>query len=1647
MISVLYVDDESALLEVAKTFMEHSGEFQVDTATSAREAIGKLKAHPYDAVVSDYLMPEMDGIELLRYLRPRCNGMPFIIFTGKGDENTAIEALNSGADYYLRKGSSPKCQFLELETRIRSAVARRQSERELRRSERKYRGIIETLTDTVFSTNAEGIVSYMSPGIRRFGYEPKDLTGKDFAVIVSAEDIPPVARHFEELIRETQVPFEFRVTDRSGRTRWVRCSCKPVLINGRFAGVEGLIAEITEHRDEDERVRLRERQFRELVETGTDGMLILDPSSGFPLAFNDEACRQLEYSREEFARTSVQEWMGNDAPAAIRAWITTIKKEGSLSCSARHRTKTGEMRSVKISARLIDSDEKNGLCLCIRDTTEAEQAERSLRKSEAALRDIYDQAPAAYAVLSPEGKILDVNRSFLALSGYSTTELAGKGLEELVDPARARDFGGVLHDAAQTETIRTVMYPFIRKDGARSVVSMEISAGYEGDKSGRRIYCVLTDITESAEESGKIREAAAASRAILFGAGEAIFSCGPDGTIATWNAAMESLSGLRISDALGKPLDEVLPFFAGELKTVRDDAFAGKTVGTGDFRYVYPVSGKTGWARVIFSPEKSRGGELPGIIGIMQEVSERREAEQRARAANRIYSMIARVSTTGPKTRNLEVFLNDLCTNAVAGSSLRIAWIGLYDPFGDVLRPVAHEGPMETLPPKEGIAVSELEGGGWPAGKALRTGRPEIGSAAEDTEADGGSSTWQSLAFRQGCRSAVAVPFRLHGAVVGVLCMGSDDPESFTAAEIEPLLALGAAISSILDVLDRQALQRKTGKGGKGSWERTRFLAEALESSTVPFIIAYADTTVGAVNTSACALFGYTEDEIIRLHWGDLFRERDPDAARDRVSEVISTGVPGRFAAECERKDGSLVPVEIALQKMIDETSGLPCVSAGICDISAFHNRAGDLEKLAGRFRTFFTGGCVGMLIARRDGTLCEVNPEACSLFGRSEPELLACVLRDLLGQDPRFVGLMKDYLENSKAQGVIRLSSVDGTLFDAEVSFSPCIDDLGNEALGIVLIDVTRQRRAEAEHARVRDIPASILENLPIAVRLTGPDGSLEYFNSAWRNLTGTGESDADDAWMEKIHPDDRERYRAARTDCEKSPSLSVTEFRFMGSSGQYRWIRETATPGVGPGGASGGFTFSYTDREEIRNALEDLAGIKAYFRALFENATHAILVMDDAITGCNAAVSELTGTDKVEIVGRQIESFAPEKQPDGRFSTDAMREYLAEARSGRSLHFAWQLERKDGTPRETMASIYPMGISDKNRVIVILHDVTEERRAEREIRHLAAFPEMDASPIIEVTRDKKIVYTNPAASHALKKLGMPQDPLAFLPLDFDILAGSMPGQGRREVCCMVQIKEAYFHEWICPSPDPATLVVYAHDITDRVQASDALAYANHKLGILTSITRHDIKNKLTGVTGYLSLLRNSVKDPQMAAYLDRAEAAAMAIRNHIDFTKDYETLGGTAPVWQPLAPLIGNIRTNLDTGKTEIEYTAGGITIYADPMLSKVFYNIIENSLRHGVHVRHIRISVSRIPDNGCLIVYEDDGIGVPEDKKEMIFERGFTTSPLQNSSSGLGLFLVRDILSITGITIRENGTPGEGVRFEMTVPPGKWKENVNE
>ena len=158
MLSVLLIDDEPALLEVLKLFSERSREMSVHTAESATEALKILPEKTFDAIIVDYSMPEIDGIEFLKILRSEGNTTPVIIFTGAGNERTAIEAMNNGANFYIKKGEDPQTQFRELVTLVKTAVEKTYIGKNLGTTKQVISDMINFSSDPSFAIDREGRV-------------------------------------------------------------------------------------------------------------------------------------------------------------------------------------------------------------------------------------------------------------------------------------------------------------------------------------------------------------------------------------------------------------------------------------------------------------------------------------------------------------------------------------------------------------------------------------------------------------------------------------------------------------------------------------------------------------------------------------------------------------------------------------------------------------------------------------------------------------------------------------------------------------------------------------------------------------------------------------------------------------------------------------------------------------------------------------------------------------------------------------------------------------------------------------------------------------------------------------------------------------------------------------------------------------------------------------------------------------------------------------------------------------------------------------------------------------------------------------------------------------------------------------------------
>lgn len=356
------------------------------------------------------------------------------------------------------------------------------------------------------------------------------------------------------------------------------------------------------------------------------------------------------------------------------------------------------------------------------------------------------------------------------------------------------------------------------------------------------------------------------------------------------------------------------------------------------------------------------------------------------------------------------------------------------------------------------------------------------------------------------------------------------------------------------------------------------------------------------------------------------------------------------------------------------------------------------------------------------------------------------------------------------------------------------------------------------------------------------------------------------------------------------------------------------------------------------------------------------------------------------------------------------------------------------------------------RHRVFGVIHDITRRKEAEREIREseeryrslMVNIPEL-----VIVHRQGTILFANEALARAV---AIPREDLVGRSI-YDFIAPESQGPVREnirkrspgaeppkafEVTFIVRgherrhglVNTAGIHF----AGKPASLVIIA-DISSRKAMEETLTTANRKLQMLASITRHDIRNKILGLRAYIAIAMQSAPDDTEKTLLGQMDDIARTIDEQIEFTREYQTMGVHAPQWLSVGETMAQAAGQLDPEDIAIRNETGTLELFSDPLLGKVFYNLFDNAIRHGGTVTEIRVHYRDEGDRLVLLV-EDDGAGIPPEDKLDIFERGF------GKNTGLGLFMIREILAITGITIRETGVFGKGARFELLVPGGNYR-----
>lgn len=358
MITILLVDDQKVLLDITRLFLEKGGDIIVDTALSAQEALTMLRLKKYDAIVSDYEMPTMDGIEFLKTIKREGMEKPFIIFTGRSREDIVIEALNSGADFYLQKGTDPKVQFAELKNMIQQAVMRKRIEEALLQSETNYRTLVESTEDSIYMVDRNGRYLFMNSHHKnRLGIPDLHDKGVSYDELHSPEESDRFLTLVREVIR-TSRPLQDEY-QREGR--WFIRTMSPVknAIIELTIAVTVVSTEITKTKQLEQALSRLEAHYRILVESTQDSIYTVDRECRY-LYMNSHHKKRLGIQSDDYQGRSYQEYHTREASDRFNQSVMQVFETKE---SLKERYRTDDRCFVRTFSPVID--EMNGEIMAV----------------------------------------------------------------------------------------------------------------------------------------------------------------------------------------------------------------------------------------------------------------------------------------------------------------------------------------------------------------------------------------------------------------------------------------------------------------------------------------------------------------------------------------------------------------------------------------------------------------------------------------------------------------------------------------------------------------------------------------------------------------------------------------------------------------------------------------------------------------------------------------------------------------------------------------------------------------------------------------------------------------------------------------------------------------------------------------------------------------------------------------------------------------------------------------------------------------------------------------------------------------------------------------------------------------------------------
>ena len=863
----------------------------------------------------------------------------------------------------------------------------------------------------------------------------------------------------------------------------------------------------------------------------------------------------------------------------------------------------------------------------------------------------------------------------------------------------------------------------------------------------------------------------------------------------------------------------------------------------------------------------------------------------------------------------------------------------------------------------------------------------------------------------------------------------------------EQITAADGELRSTLESKARQerALRESEERYRNVVEDQTEFISRFLPDGTHVF-----------VNEAYCRYFGLERSELL----GHRFKPAIPAGDRERVRRFFLSLTPDHPAGTIEHRivmpDGSIRWQRWSDRAIFSPSGTLAEYQSVGRDITEQKAAEAALLESGKKYRSTLDALTDAVSVVDQDFTLVLANRSLTGwlrALGQGEDIIGKPFLEAFPFLPPSVLDEYREVFRTGTAMVSEESTQIGGAVIVTETRKIPLAEDGKVVAVIAIIRDITERREAERALRESEEKYRSLYRNATLGIFHSTPGGRFTDVNPALATLLGYASPEEAVSSIASIARQvyfDPPRYGEVASAVLESGGVFSTENAYRRRDGT-RWYGRLHIRGIpGEGGRPVSYEGFVEDITGLRQAEEALRESEEKFRGVFAAESDGIALIDrktGTITDCNEAFLLMHGYRKDEAIGLPMMALSGDP--------DATRAALSAGT--RSIRDRFH-RRKDGSVFPVEITVSGMTLQGRDILIGAIRDVSEKRLAEQEFQkseekfRMVFDTAQSALIILEMDADGMPAEIIDANRTAWAQLGYTREELmhkTYFSLDareyHRAIARHIAGLSARNYGSYESVRvrkdggrfpvEVKVHRMMMGGRE--VIVSSARDISTRKKTEETLRRANRKLSLLTGITRHDIGNQVTALQNYLALVEADPSGPSREKYLREAGTAARRISSVIQFTREYESVGVNAPVWLDCRALVETAAQQAPLGDVRVSNgMPAGTEVFADPLIVKVFYNLIENAVRYGGKITAIRFSAEK-SGRDLVLSCEDDGGGVPAGDKKRIFGRGF------GKHTGLGLALSREILDITGIGIRENGEPGRGARFEMTVPEGAWRE----